>query len=200
MLRPLTLRGSRLPRGSHPPRPAPGARAPSAPSACPAGLPKYCGLPKYRWAGAATPTQRNITQASATTERSGNDMSNGTPVTGKGNPTWSFSNTPETVTPWRNDLLRPPAPRLRRLAGHPLAPGGGILCEISARLAGIPRRIGTRLFLAADEEAHWRGWQVTPLHGGLGRSSRDPRFHRLSTPSEPNGQVPLGQAPPDGDQ
>jgi hypothetical protein len=81
------------------------------------------------------------------------------PSAGKGNPTWSLSSAPEPLTPWRNDLPRPAAAR-----------------EILAWPADIPRRIGTRLFLDIDEEAYWRGWQVTPLHCGLGRRYRDPRF------------------------
>lgn len=186
----------RLPRGSHPPRP------PSSAGAQHGALKQHCVL-KHSWAGAATPTQpTNITQASATTERLDNDVSHGTPLAGKGNPTWPFSNAPETMTPWRNDLLQATAPR-------PGAPAGlaaramtlitAAINEIAARLADIPRRIGARLFLDLDEEAYWRGWQVTPLHGGLGRDYRDFRFETLNGPAGPAGQVPLGQAPPDGD-
>jgi len=105
------------------------------------------------------------------------------PGAGKGDPTWSSSSTPETLTPWRSDLPRPSA-----------------ASEIFAGLADIPRRIGTRLFLEADEEAYWRGWQVTALHCGLGRGYRDPRFDARGAPPEPGGQVPLEQAPPDGGQ
>ena len=47
---------------------------------------------------------------------------------------------------------------------------------IAAWLADIARRIGTRLFLACDEEANWRGWQTTVLSGGLARRYRDVRF------------------------
>jgi hypothetical protein len=129
-------------------------------------------------------------------------MFQGTPLAGKGNPTWPFSNTPETLTPWRNDLLQGPAPRPHRRAGiaaRPLTLACAAVTGISAWLADIPRRIGDRLFLDRDEEAYWRGWQVTPLHGGLGRRYRDPRFDTHSAPPGPNGQVPLGQAPPDGD-
>lgn len=139
--------------------------------------------PQYSWAGAETPTQRSITQASAATERLDNDMFQGTPLAGKGNPTWPFSNTPpETLTPWRNDLLRRAAIRLDRgagelrLAARPQGLARAIVTEVSAWLADIPRRIGDRLFLVSDEEAYWRGWQVTWLHGGLGRGYRDHRF------------------------
>ena len=95
-------------------------------------------------------------------------MFQGTPLAGKGNPTWPFSNMPETLTPWRNDLLQRPAIRLGLARA--------VVTEVSAWLADIPRRIGDRLFLVSDEEAYWRGWRVTRLHGGLGRSYRDHRF------------------------
>jgi hypothetical protein len=47
-------------------------------------------------------------------------------------------------------------------------------------LAAIPRRLGDRLFAMNDNEAYWRGWQITPVHGGLGRRYRDPRFDTLA--------------------
>ena len=130
-------------------------------------------------------------------------MFHATPLAGKGNPTWPFSNTPETMTPWRNELLQPAAPRPGRTAGlaaRPLALACATSNEISAWLADIPGRIGTRLFLETDEEAYWHGWQITQLHGGLGRSYRDFRFDARSAPAEPDGQVPLGQGPPDEGQ
>ena len=130
-------------------------------------------------------------------------MSHATPFAGEGNPTWPFSNTPETMTPWRNPLLQPAAPQPDRgagLAARPLAAAYAIISETSAWLADIPRRIGARLFLETDEEAYWHGWQVTQLHGGLGRGYRDPRFEARRAPAEPEGQVPLGQAPPDDDR
>jgi hypothetical protein len=147
-----------------------------------ARLPPKFGAPKYSWAGAATPTQRHITQASAATERSDDDVFQGTPLAGKGNPTWPFSNVPETLTPWRNDLLQRPAIRPDREAGElrlaawPLGLARAVVTEVSAWLADIPRRLGERLFLVSDEEAYWHGWRVTLLHCGLGRSYRDHRF------------------------
>lgn len=42
------------------------------------------------------------------------------------------------------------------------------------------RKLGDRLFAAHDAQAHIIGWQVTPLHGGLGRKYRDPRFDSLA--------------------
>ncbi len=130
-------------------------------------------------------------------------MSHGTPLAGKGNPTWPFGNVPETLTPWRNDLLHATAPRPGAsggLAARALTLVAAAMNEIAARLADIPRGIGARLFLDCDEEACWHGWQITPIQGGLGRSYRDPRFDMLHDPAGPAGQVPLGQDSPDGDQ
>ncbi len=42
-----------------------------------------------------------------------------------------------------------------------------------------PTNIGERLFAADDATAQRHGWQVTPVHGGLGRRYRDPRFDSL---------------------
>jgi hypothetical protein len=47
-------------------------------------------------------------------------------------------------------------------------------------LASLPHRAGSRLFAMNDTEAGWRGWEVTELWGGLGRSYRDRRFDLLS--------------------
>jgi hypothetical protein len=58
------------------------------------------------------------------------------------------------------------------------------ICSATATLAGwlanLPHRAGSRLFAINDTEAGWRGWEVTELRGGLGRSYRDPRFDLLS--------------------
>jgi len=100
---------------------------------------------------------------------------------------------PETLTPWRNDLLHATAPRPGAsggLAARALTLVAAAMNEIAARLADIPRGIGARLFLDCDEEACWHGWQITPIQGGLGRSYRDPRFDMLHDPAGPAGQVP----------
>jgi hypothetical protein len=47
-------------------------------------------------------------------------------------------------------------------------------------LASIPRRFGDRLFATDDAEAYQWGWQITRMHGGLGRRYRDPRFDTLA--------------------
>src|SRR5215471_5767562 len=92
-----------LPRGSHPPSLPPLALE-SSPEEAASGT-----GPKYGWAGAATPTQRNITRTPATAEDPDYGMFNGTPLAAKGNPTWPFSRVPEPTTPWRNELLNPAA-------------------------------------------------------------------------------------------
>jgi hypothetical protein len=47
-------------------------------------------------------------------------------------------------------------------------------------LRGLPRRWGDRWFAMNDAEAEWRGWQMTRVHGGLGRRYRDQRFNALA--------------------
>jgi hypothetical protein len=42
------------------------------------------------------------------------------------------------------------------------------------------RRWGDRSFAMNDNEAYWRGWQITKTHAGLGRCYRDPRFDTLA--------------------
>lgn len=39
--------------------------------------------------------------------------------------------------------------------------------------------IGGKIFKTADRRARDHGWQVSPRHGGLGRTYRDPRFDSL---------------------
>jgi len=47
-------------------------------------------------------------------------------------------------------------------------------------LVATPLRvIADRLFRKDDARVRRRGWQVTALHGGLGRAYRDPRFDLL---------------------
>jgi hypothetical protein len=67
------------------------------------------------------------------------------------------------------------------------AHAGAVPRDITARtlvswLAGIPRRLGAQLFVMGDAEADWHGWQITSLHGGLGRRYRDPLFATLRLP------------------
>jgi hypothetical protein len=67
----------------------------------------------------------------------------------------------ETVTPWTSGIEDTPRNAIDALA---------------AWLADVPQWIGTRLFMSGEEEAYWRGWQITRLRGGLGRGYRDARF------------------------
>ena len=108
-------------------------------------------------------------------------MINSTNVLGKHNPQWSIGNAPETIK----------VPDLR-VTGVPNA-GDAIRSAFAiaaAWLAGLPRRIGRRLFHMNDLEARWRGWQVIELHGGLGRQYRDRRFDLISTQFPPRPGVP----------
>ena len=72
---------------------------------------------------------------------------------------------------------RAPASRIPFAAAHILATTGRVLLSW---LAAIPRRLGDRLFVMNDTEAYWRSWQITRIHGGLGRRYRDPRFAALA--------------------
>jgi hypothetical protein len=75
-------------------------------------------------------------------------------------------------------------------------------CASLARwLASMPRRAGTRLFVRNDEEAPWRGWQITELHNGLARGYRDARFDvlHLIRDIDDSGQAPC-VCPLDGDR
>jgi hypothetical protein len=59
-------------------------------------------------------------------------------------------------------------------------PRGARIRKILGWLAAFPRRWGDRWFAVNDAEADWRGWQMTRIHGGLGRRYRDPRFGALA--------------------
>ncbi len=59
-------------------------------------------------------------------------------------------------------------------------PAGSRSRKILDWLADLPRRWGDRWFAMNDAEAQWRGWQMTRVHGGLGRRYRDPRFDALA--------------------
>lgn len=69
--------------------------------------------------------------------------------------------------------------------GHPvvlrvLAGAAAAARALRNWLATLPRRWGDRWFAMNDAEAEWRGWQMTRVHGGLGRRYRDPRFDTLA--------------------
>jgi hypothetical protein len=62
-------------------------------------------------------------------------------------------------------------------------------------LAVIPRRLGDRLFARNDNEAYWRGWQITRVHGGLGRRYCDPQFDLLAECPKCQGTGVTAKAP-----
>jgi hypothetical protein len=47
-------------------------------------------------------------------------------------------------------------------------------------LGYLLRRLGDRWFGMNDNEAYWRGWQITRTHGGLGRRYRDIRYGTIA--------------------
>ena len=117
------------------------------------GMSEY-GTAKYSWAGAATPTQPSASPPQEPPRKDSN-VSQATPLL-------------------RDRATCMPDPATRE--GHSQRD------TWTAWLTEIPHRVGTRLFLACDEEAYWRGWEITPTCGGLSRSYRDSRFDaRLAT-------------------
>ena len=75
-------------------------------------------------------------------------MINSTNVLGKHNPQWLNGNAPETI--------EVPDLRVTGVA----SPGDAIrraFAIVGAWLAGLPRRVGRRLFYMNDLEARWRG-------------------------------------------
>jgi hypothetical protein len=56
--------------------------------------------------------------------------------------------------------------------------------SVAGWLACIVRRIGARLFKMNDAEAHWRGWEIVELRGGMSRRYRDRRFATHAAPGE----------------
>ena len=108
-------------------------------------------------------------------------MINSTNVLGKHNPRWPDGNAPET--------LKVPDLRVTGAANAGDAIRRAVAVAV-AWLAGLPRRVGRRLFYLNDLEARWRGWQVTETSGGLGRQYRDRRFDLISAQFPPRPGVP----------
>jgi hypothetical protein len=48
--------------------------------------------------------------------------------------------------------------------------------------------IGRKIFRSSDCQAHQRGWQIIPRHGGFSRTYRDPRFGYLAACMTCNGR------------
>jgi hypothetical protein len=156
----------------------------------------HCAIPRtYRWAGAATPTQRNTTRALDRAGRA-SDVIKISDLTSENKPPWLLV---EPSVPTRMPRPRAPAgtaradtwtfrARFRALAGTVRAAaiaGRGLLDW----LAAAPRRLGDRLFAMNDAEACWRGWQITGTHGGLGRRYRDPQFGTLAEGPKRPGEM-----------
>jgi hypothetical protein len=132
---------------------------------------------------------------------------NGTNLFGKDNPRWLIGNMPETV---KFQAVGSPGSR------GPVMPGrGGRPPDLARTFAaafrtaavfragrptGILHRAGKRLFASADEEARWRGWQITELRSGLARHYRDAYFDvlHLIRDIDDSAQEP-GTCPVDGD-
>ena len=57
------------------------------------------------------------------------------------------------------------------------------------------RRHGDRWFSMSDNEAYWRGWQITKTRAGLGRCYRDPRFDTLAACARCGGAGVYADAP-----
>jgi hypothetical protein len=94
--------------------------------------------------------------------------------TSKDNPSWS----PQAEPP-------PPEGTARVQDGPGREPRRGgmwtaLVAVLGDWLGGYSRRWGDRWYIPNDEEACWRGWQVTRTHGGLGRRYRDPAFDSLA--------------------
>jgi hypothetical protein len=75
---------------------------------------------------------------------------------------------------------RGPAEPARRIGGRVANIAGLAAAVLLSWLAYLPRRLGDELFSWNDTEAYWRGWQITKVHGGLGRRYRDQRLGTLT--------------------
>jgi hypothetical protein len=94
-------------------------------------------------------------------------MFNATPVLGKDKSRWPIGNATETK---RHATVT-------------------IFAGLAAWLADMSHGAGECLFMSCDEEACWRGWEITPLCGGLGRRYRDPRFNARRTDARHPGAL-----------
>jgi hypothetical protein len=72
------------------------------------------------------------------------------------------------------------AGRIGSIAGRVGSAVGLAAAVLLSWLAYIPRGLGDRIFTWNDTDAYWCGWQITKVHGGLGRRYRDPLFDTLS--------------------
>jgi hypothetical protein len=102
----------------------------------------------------------------------------------KDNPRWAISNAAETtkVPSMASPLLTTVVTTWDHPGTNPVSLGEQARTHVGYALSwliGLPRRAGARLYFKNDEEAGWRGWQVTETFGGLGRQYRDARFDAL---------------------
>jgi hypothetical protein len=72
---------------------------------------------------------------------------------------------------------------------------GLALSVLLSRLAALPRQLGDQLFARNDAEAYMWGWQITRIHGGVGRRYRDPWFDTLAECGRCRGVGTAGGAP-----
>ena len=72
------------------------------------------------------------------------------------------------------------AGRIGSIAGRIGSTVGLAAAVLLSWLAYIPRRLGDHIFTWNDIDAYWRGWQITKVHGGLGRRYRDPLFDTVA--------------------
>jgi len=133
------------------------------------------------------------------------DLVNGTPLARKDNPQGLIGNATETK------IRRQNPSRGTGIAVATSITRVTCIADLAWWLKDVlkdsSRRAGERLFMSADEEAYWRGWQIAQLRGGLSRVYRDPRFDTLRARFEQadgDGPAPLGQlspqVPPDGER
>jgi len=126
------------------------------------------------------------------------DLLNGTPLAGKDNPQGLIGNATETTIRRQNPSRATGIAAATTITRVTCI--AALACWLKDVLKDTSRRAGERLFMSADEEAHWRGWQIIQLWGGLGRVYRDPRFDTLrvrSDQADGESPIPLGQLPPE---
>src|SRR5690348_14896700 len=98
---------------------------------------------------------------------------------GKHNPQWPTGNAAETIRSPNAGLSSPRGPSLAKADTWTSAASAalrGATASVAAWVSSLPRRAGSQLFTRNDEEARWRGWQITELALGLSRQYRDPCF------------------------
>ncbi len=123
-------------------------------------------------------------------------MFNGIHFTCEDEPPWPSAR-PSPVSPWPTVGGAGRGRRASsRAIGARIGPAAGLaIAALRGWLALMARRLGDHLFTMNDAEAYWRGWQVTKVHGGLGRRCRDPLFDTLAACATCRGTGAGGHAP-----